>query len=155
MAKWNLNDEFVQFFYLQSFYFVRFLRSFFFCRTQKPEDLISALCLDNDENSTYPKCIPFEKLTVESSLFWCSLIAFFQQDERRSDDLELVIPELSIFCGYVEKCEMKILKLKQSPSNKRIFYQIQRHNNQRGKGTVGNHNCTEHFVQSYRDFNQF
>ncbi|XP_037047135.1 condensin complex subunit 3-like isoform X2 [Bradysia coprophila] len=72
-------------------------------RTQNPEDLIATLSLDVEENSPQLKCIPFDKLTIESSMFWCSLIVFFQQDERRSDYLERVIPELSIFCKYVEK----------------------------------------------------
>lgn len=77
-------------------------------RTQKAEDLIDALCLDDDENSIHPKCIPFDKLTIESSLLWCSLIAFFQQDARRSDYLEVIIPELSVLCGHVEKYETNI-----------------------------------------------
>lgn len=75
----------------------------FFSRTQKSEDLIDALSLDNDEDSKYPKCIPFKKLTIESSLFWWALIVYFQQDDRKSDNLEIIIPELSLFCGYVQK----------------------------------------------------
>lgn len=75
----------------------------FFIRSQNAEDLIDTLSLDVEENSPHLKCIPFDKLTIESSMLWCSLIAFFQQDERKSDYLEMVIPELSIFCSYVEK----------------------------------------------------
>lgn len=58
------------------------------------------------EGSEFSKCIPFEQLTIEATMFWLALIEFVQNSVTDADDegrLHEVICELSIFCEYLGK----------------------------------------------------
>lgn len=51
-------------------------------------------------------CIPFEKLTVELTVFWLAIVEYIQQTDTNEDDedqLQHVICELSTFCEYLSK----------------------------------------------------
>lgn len=51
-------------------------------------------------------CIPFEKLTVELTVFWLAIVEYVQQTDTNEDDedqLQHVICELSTFCEYLSK----------------------------------------------------
>ena len=64
-------------------------------RSQKIEDLVNTLSLPVDEDyPTYRKCIPFDKLTLESTVFWWTLIEFCQKDEKRIDYVQTIIHDL-------------------------------------------------------------
>ncbi|CAD7077192.1 unnamed protein product [Hermetia illucens] len=71
-------------------------------KRQKKDDLVATLPLEED--GEYEKCVPFEKLTVEVTLFWLGLIEYLQHEN--ADELDSIIPELTTFCNYVQKyCE--------------------------------------------------
>lgn len=54
-----------------------------------------------DIQSPYTKCIPHNKLDLESTIFWLSLVEYL--NEQDSDDIDKVLPELSTFCDYIRK----------------------------------------------------
>lgn len=58
---------------------------------------------DSEAGAELNKCIPIDRLSVESSLYWLALIEFVSADEDRDDDLERILPELSTFCRYMNK----------------------------------------------------
>ncbi|XP_076300337.1 chromosome associated protein G [Lasioglossum baleicum] len=47
------------------------------------------------------KLIPLDKLTSENVVYWRCLVEYFQQ-EHSVDQVEMIIPELSKFCTYIE-----------------------------------------------------
>ncbi|KAH8285642.1 hypothetical protein KR054_011901 [Drosophila jambulina] len=62
------------------------------------DQLIELLPLSDD--CELHRCIPQEKLTVELLLYWQCLSEFL---ETQADEADPVLPELSVFCSYVEK----------------------------------------------------
>ncbi|KAH8237445.1 hypothetical protein KR038_012149 [Drosophila bunnanda] len=62
------------------------------------DQLIELLPLSDD--CELHRCIPQEELTVELLLYWQCLSEFL---ETQSDETDPVLPELSVFCSYVEK----------------------------------------------------
>lgn len=46
----------------------------------------------------FKKCVSFDKLSVEVTLYWLTLIEYFQD----KDEIDDIIPELSSFCAYIE-----------------------------------------------------
>lgn len=75
-----------------------------FVRTQKSNDLISCLILETE--GEFYRCIPHEKLTLENTFYWKCLIEHFQN--QMADELDTIIPELSVFCKYVQVfCTLK------------------------------------------------
>ncbi|XP_043255103.1 condensin complex subunit 3-like [Colletes gigas] len=55
------------------------------------------------------KLIPVDKLNSENVLYWKCLIKYFYH-ENRTDKLEEIIPELSIFCKYISDFQTSILE---------------------------------------------
>lgn len=81
------------------------------CRNESVDKLIEALPLTS-EGGEFEKCVPFDKLTVEITVYWLSLIEHLQSlgfdgNENDIDDgedhLQHVICELSTFCDYLTK----------------------------------------------------
>lgn len=82
-----------------------------FFRNESTDKLIEALPL-TPEGGEFEKCVPFDKLTMEITVYWLSLIEYLQSfgldgDENDLDDgedhLQNVICELSTFCNYLSK----------------------------------------------------
>lgn len=72
-----------------------------FYRSHDPCKLINVIPLDaGDENSNY-HCIQIDKLTPELSVFWFTLIEFFQSDKSKCEYLEAILPDLTTYCDYV------------------------------------------------------
>lgn len=71
-------------------------------KNQKDSDLIEQLQLDSSDDSEFKCCIPFNRLTVESSLYWSTLLEYFQESDDKSDEADSIIPELSTFCSYIK-----------------------------------------------------
>ena len=46
------------------------------------------------------KLIPLEKLTSESVLYWRCLVEFLK-NENLTEEMDLILPELSFFCTYI------------------------------------------------------
>jgi len=63
------------------------------------QELIAQLSLSED--CELHRCVPHEELTVELLLYWQCLSSYLQQ--TNADEYELILPELSVFCDYVEK----------------------------------------------------
>lgn len=75
-------------------------------RLQTKDKLISALHLDSQ------KLVPIDKLTVEMAFYWHCLAEFLQTEE---DGLwELVLPELSLFCEYINRNLEKLKEVNSS-----------------------------------------
>ncbi|KAL9918081.1 condensin complex subunit 3-like [Glossina fuscipes fuscipes] len=73
-------------------------------KRQENADLVSYLVLETEGN--FYRCVPHEKLTMEMALYWQCLVEYFQAD--MVEELDLILPELSIFCAYVETyCQMQ------------------------------------------------
>uniref|UniRef100_A0A1B0GBP7 Nuclear condensin complex subunit 3 C-terminal domain-containing protein n=1 Tax=Glossina morsitans morsitans TaxID=37546 RepID=A0A1B0GBP7_GLOMM len=67
-------------------------------KRQDNADLVSCLVLETEGD--FYRCVPHEKLTMEMTLYWQCLVEYFQAD--MAEELDLILPELSTFCAYVE-----------------------------------------------------
>uniref|UniRef100_A0A1A9Z578 Nuclear condensin complex subunit 3 C-terminal domain-containing protein n=1 Tax=Glossina pallidipes TaxID=7398 RepID=A0A1A9Z578_GLOPL len=67
-------------------------------KRQENADLVSCLVLETEGD--FYRCVPHEKLTMEMTLYWQCLVEYFQAD--MAEELDLILPELSTFCAYVE-----------------------------------------------------
>ncbi|XP_075166347.1 chromosome associated protein G [Haematobia irritans] len=67
-------------------------------RRQSKEDIIA--CLPLETENTFYRCVPHAKLNIELSFYWQCLIEYLQTE--MAEELDLIIPELSVFCSYVE-----------------------------------------------------
>lgn len=65
-------------------------------KLQSLDTFFEYLPLDDD------KVIPVEKLSTELALFWSILVNFFRKSDN-DEYLVKVIPEMTPFCGYIEK----------------------------------------------------
>ena len=63
------------------------------------DDLIAWVPLDED--GEMHRLVPYEKLSMEIALYWQCLTEFLQAELAEEHDL--IVPELSTFCTYVEK----------------------------------------------------
>ncbi|XP_039954623.1 condensin complex subunit 3 [Bactrocera tryoni] len=68
-------------------------------KRQKKDDLIA--CVPLDEDGEMHRLVPYEKLSMEIALYWQCLTEFLQAELAEEHDL--IVPELSTFCTYVEK----------------------------------------------------
>ncbi|XP_059615523.1 condensin complex subunit 3 [Phlebotomus argentipes] len=56
------------------------------------------------DNQEFPRCVPIKKLSVEVAVYWEAAVDYLQQNDF--DELNVILPELTVFCQYVEKyCE--------------------------------------------------
>ncbi|XP_030372995.1 condensin complex subunit 3 [Scaptodrosophila lebanonensis] len=62
-------------------------------------ELLAQLPLSED--CELHRCVPHEELTVELVLYWQCLSGYLQR--THADECDQVLPELSVFCAYVEK----------------------------------------------------
>lgn len=74
---------------------------FYLFSTQPMDDLIAALRLSVDGDFT--SCIPLDRLTVESSLYWFCLAEFCSTHDDYADRIDEILPDLSVFCNYVSR----------------------------------------------------
>lgn len=82
--------------FLGKVYLIR--NCFSFSRSQEKSDLISCLVLETE--GEFYRCIPHQQLTLENTFYWKCLIEHFQNE--MAEELDTIIPELSVFCKYVE-----------------------------------------------------
>ncbi|XP_076637390.1 chromosome associated protein G [Colletes latitarsis] len=66
--------------------------------------LIEQLPIDKET-----KLIPVDKLNSENVLYWKCLIKYLYREDR-TEELEGIIPELSIFCKYISDFQISILE---------------------------------------------
>uniref|UniRef100_A0A1A9WZL3 Nuclear condensin complex subunit 3 C-terminal domain-containing protein n=1 Tax=Glossina brevipalpis TaxID=37001 RepID=A0A1A9WZL3_9MUSC len=72
------------------------LRSVF----KRQENAVLASYLALETEGDFYRCVPYEKLTMETALYWQCLTKYFQSE--MAEQLDLILPELSTFCAYVE-----------------------------------------------------
>lgn len=48
----------------------------------------------------FKKCVPLNELSIELSTYWCAMVKYFHKES--TDDLDMIIPELSTYCQYLE-----------------------------------------------------
>ncbi|XP_037033540.1 condensin complex subunit 3-like [Bradysia coprophila] len=73
-------------------------------RSQDPLNLIKVLPLTettDEEDISYHCCINIDQLTPELSVFWVTLIEFFQSDITYFDHLERILPDLPTICESI------------------------------------------------------
>ncbi|XP_036332520.1 condensin complex subunit 3 [Rhagoletis pomonella] len=68
-------------------------------KRQSKEDLLA--CVPLEEEGEMHRCVPHEKLSMEIALYWQCLTEFLQSE--MAEEFDLIVPELSTFCTYVEK----------------------------------------------------
>ena len=79
-------------------------------RSQEIDALISALPIPNADDlidNEFLNCILMDKLTIESSLYWASLIDFFKHDAEKTTYLVDILPDLKLFCQYINRYVQK------------------------------------------------
>lgn len=67
-------------------------------KKQNNADIVA--CLELEEEGEYYRCVPYESLTLEMAFYWQCLTEYLQSE--MAEELDQVIPELSVFCAYVE-----------------------------------------------------
>ncbi|XP_053966017.1 condensin complex subunit 3 [Anastrepha ludens] len=73
-------------------------------KRQNKEDLLACVPLEKDGETH--SCVPYEKLSMEIALYWQCLTEFLQAE--LAEEFDLIVPELSAFCIYVEKfCQLQ------------------------------------------------
>ncbi|KAJ6635929.1 Condensin complex subunit 3, partial [Pseudolycoriella hygida] len=70
-------------------------------RSQDPNNLIKVLPLIEDDSQNFHKCPHLDKLTIELSVFWVSLIEFLQSDDSKCEYLEHIVPDITAYCNYI------------------------------------------------------
>lgn len=70
----------------------------FLFRRQSKEEIVACLPLETED--TFYRCVPHDKLNIETAFYWHCLTEHLQNE--MAEELDLVIPELSVFCSYVE-----------------------------------------------------
>ncbi|CAH1133406.1 unnamed protein product [Ceutorhynchus assimilis] len=82
----------------------------FFLKSQPLNKIIEILPLDED------KLIPESSLQTEVVLYWNIVLKYLRQSEDLEEYIEQLIPELIIFCGYIQRIidEMFPRKLQES-----------------------------------------
>lgn len=65
------------------------------------DNLIAALRLSVDGDLA--SCIPLDRLTVESSLYWFCLAEFCSKHDDHVDRIDEILPDLTVFCNYVNR----------------------------------------------------
>lgn len=68
---------------------------------QPMDNLIAGLRLP--EEGDFALCIPLDRLTVESSLYWFCLAEFCSTHDDYVDRIDEILPDLTIFCNYVSR----------------------------------------------------
>ncbi|KAI8114901.1 hypothetical protein FF38_05342 [Lucilia cuprina] len=67
-------------------------------KRQNKADIVACLCLEEDGD--YYRCIPIERLSLEMAFYWQCLTEYLQNE--MAEELDQIVPELTIFCSYVE-----------------------------------------------------